>query len=102
MTPAPGEARGRADRVLAPNWLVASHAYGLVAALVMGYFLLRIPIQIHDCFTDMCALLQPMGRLVSADEVAHAIAYLASPLSSSTTGTLLAVDGGMAGLRLPS
>jgi NAD(P)-dependent dehydrogenase (short-subunit alcohol dehydrogenase family) len=45
---------------------------------------------------------QPMGRLVSADEVAHAIAYLASPLSSSTTGTLLAVDGGMAGLRLPS
>jgi 2-keto-3-deoxy-L-fuconate dehydrogenase len=45
---------------------------------------------------------QPMGRLVSAEEVAHAIVYLASPLSSSTTGTLLAVDGGMAGLRLPS
>ncbi|MEV8370752.1 SDR family oxidoreductase [Microbacterium sp. NPDC064584] len=44
---------------------------------------------------------QPMGRLVSAAEVAHAIVYLASPLSSSTTGTLLAVDGGMAGLRLP-
>ena len=39
---------------------------------------------------------QPMGRLVSADEVAHAICYLASPLSGSTTGTLLAVDGGMA------
>jgi NAD(P)-dependent dehydrogenase (short-subunit alcohol dehydrogenase family) len=44
---------------------------------------------------------QPMGRLVSADEVATAICYLASPLSSSTTGTLLAVDGGMMGLRLP-
>lgn len=44
---------------------------------------------------------QPMGRLVSADEVAHAIAYLASPLSGSTTGTVLAVDGGMYGLRLP-
>ncbi len=42
---------------------------------------------------------QPMGRLVTADEVAHAIAYLASPLSSSTTGTALAVDGGMYGLR---
>jgi 2-keto-3-deoxy-L-fuconate dehydrogenase len=38
---------------------------------------------------------QPMGRLVTADEVAHAIAYLASPLSASTTGTLLAVDGGL-------
>ena len=45
---------------------------------------------------------QPMGRLVSAPEVANAIVYLASPEASSTTGTVLAVDGGMAGLRLPS
>ncbi len=43
---------------------------------------------------------QPMGRLVSADEVAHAICYLASPLAGATTGTLLAVDGGMAGIRV--
>ena len=43
---------------------------------------------------------QPHGRLVSADEVAHAIAYLASPDSGSTTGTGLAVDGGMSALRL--
>jgi 2-keto-3-deoxy-L-fuconate dehydrogenase len=43
---------------------------------------------------------QPIGRLVSADEVAAAIAYLASPLAGATTGTALAVDGGMAGLRL--
>jgi NAD(P)-dependent dehydrogenase (short-subunit alcohol dehydrogenase family) len=43
---------------------------------------------------------QPMGRLVSADEVAAAICYLASPLAASTTGTALAVDGGMHGLRL--
>jgi NAD(P)-dependent dehydrogenase (short-subunit alcohol dehydrogenase family) len=42
---------------------------------------------------------QPMGRLVTAEEVGHAIAYLASPLSGSTTGTALAVDGGMHGLR---
>ena len=44
---------------------------------------------------------QPMGRLVTAAEVANAITYLASPNSASTTGTLLAVDGGMDGLRLP-
>ena len=43
---------------------------------------------------------QPMGRLVAAEEVAAAIAYLASPAASSVTGTALAVDGGMAGLRL--
>ena len=43
---------------------------------------------------------QPHGRLVSADEVAAAIVFLASPSSGSTTGTSLAVDGGMAGLRL--
>ncbi|GAA3004422.1 SDR family oxidoreductase [Streptosporangium longisporum] len=43
---------------------------------------------------------QPMGRLVSAPEVAAAVAYLASPLAASTTGTVLAVDGGMHGLRL--
>jgi 2-keto-3-deoxy-L-fuconate dehydrogenase len=43
---------------------------------------------------------QPMGRMVSPDEVANAIAFLASPLSASTTGTSLAVDGGMQGLRL--
>ncbi|MGW0531078.1 SDR family NAD(P)-dependent oxidoreductase [Streptomyces sp. NPDC003032] len=42
---------------------------------------------------------QPTGRLVTADEVAGAIAYLASPLSGATTGTALAVDGGMQGLR---
>ena len=45
---------------------------------------------------------QPMGRLVSADEVAFAICHLASPLAASTTGTALGVDGGMASLRLPS
>jgi 2-keto-3-deoxy-L-fuconate dehydrogenase len=43
---------------------------------------------------------QPTGRLVSAEEVAAAIAYLASPLAGATTGTVLAVDGGMYGLRL--
>nr|WP_156609879.1 SDR family oxidoreductase [Auraticoccus cholistanensis] len=43
---------------------------------------------------------QPHGRLVSPDEVAQAVAYLASPLSSSTSGVELAVDGGMQALRL--
>jgi 2-keto-3-deoxy-L-fuconate dehydrogenase len=45
---------------------------------------------------------QPVGRLGTAEEVASAICYLASPSSSFVTGTALAVDGGMAGLRLPA
>jgi NAD(P)-dependent dehydrogenase (short-subunit alcohol dehydrogenase family) len=43
---------------------------------------------------------QPHGRLVAAEEIAAAVVYLASPAADSTTGTELAVDGGMAGLRL--
>jgi 2-keto-3-deoxy-L-fuconate dehydrogenase len=43
---------------------------------------------------------QPMGRLVTAVEVAYAIASLASPAAGSTTGTVLRVDGGMTSLRL--
>ncbi|MER7569448.1 SDR family oxidoreductase [Streptomyces sp. NPDC097941] len=43
---------------------------------------------------------QPLGRLVTADEVAAAVVYLASPAAASVTGIALAVDGGMQGLRL--
>ena len=49
---------------------------------------------------EALAARQPMGRLVTAGEVAAAIAYLASPLAGATTGTALAVDGGMQGLRI--
>ena len=43
---------------------------------------------------------QATGRMVEPAEVAAAIAYLASPLSGSTTGTALDVDGGMTHLRV--
>jgi NAD(P)-dependent dehydrogenase (short-subunit alcohol dehydrogenase family) len=55
-----------------------------------------------DAAAAMLKARQPIGRLVSPEEVAQAIAYLASPRSSSTTGTLLPVDGGFTGVRLPS
>jgi 2-keto-3-deoxy-L-fuconate dehydrogenase len=44
---------------------------------------------------------QPTGRLVTAEEVAHAVCYLASPLAGATTGTILQVDGGSHSLVLP-
>jgi NAD(P)-dependent dehydrogenase (short-subunit alcohol dehydrogenase family) len=43
---------------------------------------------------------QPHGRLVSPEEVADAVAYLAGPRAASTTGVALSVDGGMQNLRL--
>jgi len=63
----------------------------------------RLLSQAKDPVAERAALeaRQPLGRLVSATEVASAIAYLASPRQASTTGTILAVDGGMQGLRLP-
>jgi len=62
----------------------------------------RLLSQAADPVAERAALeaRQPMGRLVSADEVASAIVYLASPRQASTTGTVLNVDGGMQGLRL--
>jgi len=41
---------------------------------------------------------QPHGRLVTADEVAKAIIFLASPGSESTTGVTLSVDAGIQSL----
>jgi NAD(P)-dependent dehydrogenase (short-subunit alcohol dehydrogenase family) len=43
---------------------------------------------------------QATGRMVTPAEVAGAVAYLASPLSTSTTGTVLEVDGGFGHVRV--
>lgn len=45
---------------------------------------------------------QPVGRLGTAEEIADAIAYLASPRAAFVTGMILSIDGGMSGLRLPA
>ncbi len=62
----------------------------------------RLLAKTEDPEAELAALnaRQPHGRLVTAEEVADAVAYLASPRSGSTTGIGLTVDGGMQELRL--
>lgn len=48
--------------------------------------------EIRQMFVDR----QPMGRLGTAEEVAHLAVYLASDESAFTTGTIMMVDGGFA------
>lgn len=43
---------------------------------------------------------QPTGFMVSPEEIAHAVLYLASASARSTVGSVLTVDGGLASLRL--
>lgn len=64
----------------------------------------RLLAQAADPAAERAALdaRQPIGRMVTPDEVAHAILYLASPFTGSTTGVALDVDGGVTHLRVRS
>ncbi len=45
---------------------------------------------------------QPIGRLGTAEEIAQAILYLASPQASFATGSALVIDGGFTAFKLPA
>jgi NAD(P)-dependent dehydrogenase (short-subunit alcohol dehydrogenase family) len=45
---------------------------------------------------------QPVGRLGTAEEIAEAITYLASPAAGYVTGTAMMIDGGTSGFRVPT
>jgi NAD(P)-dependent dehydrogenase (short-subunit alcohol dehydrogenase family) len=48
-----------------------------------------------DAFRRQMAARQPVGRMGVAEEIAAAVAYLASDDSSFVTGSTLVVDGGL-------
>lgn len=48
----------------------------------------------QDRARDVLANMVPLGRLLDPDEVAHAVAFLASPDSGSINGQSIVLDGG--------
>ncbi|MDR8390217.1 3-oxoacyl-[acyl-carrier-protein] reductase [Aliifodinibius sp. S!AR15-10] len=61
-----------------------------------GYILTEMTDELSDDLLEKIKEDTPLGRAGDAEEVASAVAFLASDLSSYITGDVLRVDGGMA------
>ncbi|MBC7736276.1 MAG: SDR family oxidoreductase [Candidatus Saccharibacteria bacterium] len=58
-------------------------------------------LQADPALLDRLAAMYPLGRIVTTEEVANAVLFLASPLASGITGTSLTVDAGLMAGNLP-
>ena len=66
-----------------------------VNCVVPGYIETDMTSRMNEKMREHIMSLIPAGRVGQAEEVAHAVAFLASPASSYITGSTLYVDGGM-------
>ncbi len=66
-----------------------------VNVVAPGYIETDMTDVLSDTVKDQIKATIPVGRLGSADDIANAVAFLASPSSSYITGQTLYVDGGM-------
>jgi 3-oxoacyl-[acyl-carrier protein] reductase len=67
-----------------------------VNAVAPGYVESAMTAVLPETAREALVTSAPIGRAVRAEEVAHAIAHLASPDAAATTGSVLPVDGGAA------
>jgi 3-oxoacyl-[acyl-carrier protein] reductase len=67
-----------------------------VNAVAPGFVVSTMTSELPAAAQEALVTAAPIGRAVEAEEVARAIAHLASPGSGATTGVVLPVDGGAA------
>jgi NAD(P)-dependent dehydrogenase (short-subunit alcohol dehydrogenase family) len=81
------------SKVLASEW--ARHNVR-VNAIAPGYVATDMPMSVAggSQFLETWKSMIPTGRLMSADEIAYAVLFLASSASSSVTGQVLVADSG--------
>lgn len=66
-----------------------------VNAVAPGFIPTALTIDLPDELKDSILNATPMGRMGTPEEIAHAVAFLASDEASYITGQVLGVDGGM-------
>jgi len=67
-----------------------------VNAVAPGFVESAMTAELPDAAREALVASAPLGRAVLAEEVAHAVAHLASRGAAATTGAVLPVDGGAA------
>jgi 3-oxoacyl-[acyl-carrier protein] reductase len=66
-----------------------------VNAVAPGFTDTDMAREVPAAVLDQIKTMTPMGRLGTAEEIAHAVTFLASPRSSFITGHVLSVNGGI-------